>query len=386
MMAHTSWPCLCLAQWAVLIAALAAAFTSAPAAAWVNNFDATFDYSCSAFVGVTSEHSNLNEDRRWSFTCDTLGAGSSTPTTFFTGYYSEGYYDQAITYSCGTDLFLNRLQSQHSNNYEDRIFAFGCASAPGAKLFGCTYTGYLNGMDGLLNFNAASNQVLAGLSSYHDSGPEDRVWRVRYCEVGCDLDGNYINDATNPRQCTALTTATLGSDIDFENAAEETFASECPDFQAMKIFYSEYDSATQDRLFQLGCSAIADGGSFPRNAWSSATYGNLQAFFDFTCPPNTFVTGMRSQFISSSLDRAYSFQCSSAPNTDVSTTTCITTTRNSLYATVDVFVNETYAITGVNALYDTSGNVDRQFSLTACQLECHTGFRLDIDGVCRVGC
>lgn len=51
----------------------------------------------------------------------------------------------------------------------------------GYQLSGTVYTtGYINNLDGVLDYSLPDGCVMVGLYSYHDSGSDDRRWRIKY--------------------------------------------------------------------------------------------------------------------------------------------------------------------------------------------------------------
>lgn len=44
-------------------------------------------------------------------------------------------------------------------------------------------TGYVNSMDGILNYSVPFGTAMTGLYSYHNNGTEDRQWRIRYRSI-----------------------------------------------------------------------------------------------------------------------------------------------------------------------------------------------------------
>ena len=56
---------------------------------------------------------------------------------------ANGFTDE-VKFSCPTNQIISRVQSEHSNEDEDRLWAFDCAYAPaGASLSDCAWSGEL---------------------------------------------------------------------------------------------------------------------------------------------------------------------------------------------------------------------------------------------------
>lgn len=47
--------------------------------------------------------------------------------------------------------------------------------------YGCWTTGYVNGWDGVMNYQCPGNSVMSGMYSVHDNGKEDRIFKFICC-------------------------------------------------------------------------------------------------------------------------------------------------------------------------------------------------------------
>ena len=63
------------------------------------------------------------------------------------------------------------------------MWSVGCREIKDATLSSCSWTGYLNNMDGEINYTVPAGYAIVGVESYHDNGAEDRRWKVNICEV-----------------------------------------------------------------------------------------------------------------------------------------------------------------------------------------------------------
>ncbi|EGD74966.1 hypothetical protein PTSG_12546 [Salpingoeca rosetta] len=372
------------AQRRAMLALLLFAITSSRlhvAVGQVNNWDGSLYYQCSAGCGlsyVSSYHSNNREDRRWSFSCASVGTGYSSSTTS-SGFYDYAEYDRPIDMSCATDYYLERLQSVHSNSKEDRVWVYGCRRGRDVKLLNCGITGYLNDFDAYLSYTVSSNRIITGLASYHSNHNEDRRWRVRYCDVECDLGNNYVNRA-GTRQCDSLPTTSISNNV-YVNNFRQPFSVQCPDNMALISLNSYHDNTQEDRRWYFACQVPRTrGAQLSRQSWSAPTYGQLSSTVSFTCPSNSFLTGMRSAYVVGNLDRVMSFQCSSSADTRVSTS-CYTSSSNSYDGALRFASSNIYVVTGLTS-YFSSWSRDRVFRFTACRLDCAPGTQA-VDGVCR---
>ena len=91
-------------------------------------------------------------------------------------------YDKDLKFECPRGEHLSRLESQHSNKREDRVWNFECRN--GFVTANCIWTGNQNSFDRALNFKCKDNGLIVGLSSWHHNAREDRVWQFKCCKVG----------------------------------------------------------------------------------------------------------------------------------------------------------------------------------------------------------
>ena len=90
-------------------------------------------------------------------------------------------YDQSLHFECPAGEHLNRLESQHSNRHEDRVWNFGCKN--GFVSEKCHWSDHETSYDKPMNFTCQDGGLVAGLSSRHSNDQEDRVWRFKCCSV-----------------------------------------------------------------------------------------------------------------------------------------------------------------------------------------------------------
>ncbi|MBE0370075.1 dermatopontin-like protein [Pseudoalteromonas aurantia] len=160
---------------------------------YVNDFDQAFSYTCPSnmFIkSISSFHDNRTEDRRFNIVCAKYKAGNDRmyrKTTKWSGYVNS--YDTAFNYSCPNGGFLAGITSRHNNGTEDRQFSFSCAnmatSRSGASLTpeSCNVTP-LSSYDQA--WNLGSNGALIGYASQHHNHYEDRRTQVSYCNSVSD--------------------------------------------------------------------------------------------------------------------------------------------------------------------------------------------------------
>jgi len=96
---------------------------------FANNYDGKFRFECSTdklIYAISSEHDNYKEDRRFQFRCCRLSKHVTTRAdASFTGWQNS--FDGALNFQCGESRALMGVSSEHSNYYEDRRFSFRCA-------------------------------------------------------------------------------------------------------------------------------------------------------------------------------------------------------------------------------------------------------------------
>ena len=143
--------------------------------AWQNDFDNYLYRVCSstqAIYGVKSYHHNGKEDRRWYWKC--RAATKQSPfklaICYWTGYVNN--YDDIMDFKCATNFVIRGVYSRHNNGREDRIWRFYCCRATYHYTRNCRRSGFVNGYDGYMNFNANSGHAIVGAFSIHDNGRE----------------------------------------------------------------------------------------------------------------------------------------------------------------------------------------------------------------------
>ncbi|XP_063056142.1 dermatopontin-like [Engraulis encrasicolus] len=144
-----------------------------------NDFDRMLVFICpwlQSISSISSYHHNGYEDRRFSLSCKTVFNGS--PRCSQPNWVNN--FDAPFDFTCQRNAVLTGIFSEHSNPHEDRRFMFQCCSA-NLRLHGCHWTQYLNNFDQPFNYQVPNNMVIAGMSSYHHNGYEDRRYRLYIC-------------------------------------------------------------------------------------------------------------------------------------------------------------------------------------------------------------
>eukprot|EP00043_Microstomoeca_roanoka_P014551 m.144440 g.144440 ORF g.144440 m.144440 type:complete len:1730 (-) comp16042_c0_seq1:350-5539(-) len=164
--------------------------------AYVNDFHDPFYVQCSSNQGITrvgSYHDNRKEDRRWRFTCGSIGASdSAVSSTWSTAQWTS--LQQGHSFFCPSNSYLGGLKSIFSPQKYDRIWSLKCVSLRYASLGSCTDSSYVNTFDNAMDYSAGATRVITGMSSYFSTSTRDRRYFFRTCEVQCDNGAAYYSD------------------------------------------------------------------------------------------------------------------------------------------------------------------------------------------------
>ncbi|XP_076130903.1 hemagglutinin/amebocyte aggregation factor-like [Alosa pseudoharengus] len=151
---------------------------------YVNDYDKPLRFNCpttQSISGITSEHHNKHEDRRWDFNCrDTF---TQRAHCFESGYVNN--WDGPLMFECPTNYVVTGMSSVHDNHHEDRRWTFTCCTGSNFCTGNCQWSGYVNHFDGLLNWYAGVGYYLTGAKSYHENKHEDRRWQYQTCQKTC---------------------------------------------------------------------------------------------------------------------------------------------------------------------------------------------------------
>merc|ERR1712054_153231 len=145
---------------------------------WLNNWDQGVSYQTGGnqfLTGFGGLHHNGYEDRLFKVKVATIGTSQSA--SYWSGWVNN--MDASFDFSCRSNYALVGLQSYHNNHYEDRRWKFKCASFRGVSVQHGGLTGYKNNMDQQFYSDCGGNNPIVGLASYHNNGYEDRRWRFR---------------------------------------------------------------------------------------------------------------------------------------------------------------------------------------------------------------
>ncbi|XP_073694652.1 dermatopontin-like [Garra rufa] len=152
---------------------------------WENAYDQPLDFNCPAgqtISSIKSQHDNSKEDRIWEFTCtDTFDPSAECSMS---PYAND--FDQTFTYECPPNHIMAGMSSYHDSGKEDRRWQFYCCRSNGYCTANCEWTTYVNYFDEPFHWVVPNPNYLVGAESYHDNGKEDRRWMYKYCsKVQC---------------------------------------------------------------------------------------------------------------------------------------------------------------------------------------------------------
>ncbi|XP_051746087.1 hemagglutinin/amebocyte aggregation factor-like [Ctenopharyngodon idella] len=152
---------------------------------WENAYDQPLDFKCpqgQTISYIKSEHKNRHEDRLWEFGCkDTFDSGSDC---FLSPYAND--FDKPFTFECPPHHIMAGMSSNHNNKHEDRRWQFYCCRSNGHCTANCEWTTYVNWFDEYFHWTVPNQNYLVGAESYHENKHEDRRWKYMYCtKVQC---------------------------------------------------------------------------------------------------------------------------------------------------------------------------------------------------------
>merc|ERR1711971_13149 len=144
---------------------------------YINNWDGGMQWRVGGHhyvSGLLSHHNNHREDRR--FRPLVTSIGSSQHGLSLTNYVNN--WDGQFAYTCPHNKAIVGMISYHHNHYEDRRWRFYCAAFHGVGFRAGGWPGWQTSWDAHFNINCG-HQPAIGLSSAHNNGREDRIWRIR---------------------------------------------------------------------------------------------------------------------------------------------------------------------------------------------------------------
>ncbi|WP_440056420.1 dermatopontin-like protein (plasmid) [Pseudoalteromonas sp. T1lg65] len=157
-------------------------------------------------------------------------------------------YDQALSYTCPSNMFISSMSSIHSDHHEDRVFSVVCTkfkTANGNRVYRRTtkWSGYINSGDDAFNYTCPNGQFLVGMSSRHYNHLEDRTFNFNCGGMAYSSYGSILT----PENCRS-TSYTL-----FD--APWTLGGH----GAMVGMASRHENRYEDRTFAVSyCEALSD--------------------------------------------------------------------------------------------------------------------------------
>ncbi|XP_033755806.1 uncharacterized protein LOC117338556 [Pecten maximus] len=275
--------------------------TSALLISTANDYHGPMDFSCkdnSTLRHIFSHHANSREDRVWSLGCYT--GIEMVYDCQWTGYVND--YDRPFDFQCPGDDFINGLRSIHDHGPKDRRWAFQCCKMRGRIRRDCEDTGFLNDYDGDLNYTTTkTNQLFHGWISIHNNGHEDRIFDFEVCD--------YVQDGTTGIlvcflvAVLSVTSAFLVSTV---NDYDQPMDFSCEGNSTLRHISSHHNNHHEDRVWSMGCyTGIAP-------VYDCQWTGYVNDFddpFDFECPGDEFINGVKSYHDNGHEDRRWAFQC-----------------------------------------------------------------------------
>lgn len=136
-----------------------------------------------------SVHDNHKEDRKWTLKCEPILADRPFPSDLDIFESHENGWDEAHYWnpdenSLQPNSFLVGMKSVHDNHHEDRKYVFSYSRADNWILTGCE-NNWVNEYDAAMIAVDLkdSRQVIAGIHSIHNSRKEDRMFKVKVCDL-----------------------------------------------------------------------------------------------------------------------------------------------------------------------------------------------------------
>lgn len=144
---------------------------------WANTWDGMLLFSCpkgKSIRRIHSIHRNCIEDRIWAFSCE---SNSAAQVCSWTGFVNS--YDDLLNFKCPNNGFISGIYSVHSNKREDRRFEFKCCHSSSYSRHSCKWSHTTN-WDADIDYSTTWGW-LAGAHSYHNNHYEDRRWQFYQC-------------------------------------------------------------------------------------------------------------------------------------------------------------------------------------------------------------
>jgi len=323
-----------------------------------NNFDGSMTISkqYDFLNGQYSYHSNGAEDRRfkWRWCNPTT---DTSPQTGSDISLAQTKYDEEWYRGCGGNSALFYASSTHSNHNEDRLWTFKCSAIDNKFMLrpqDCSYSGYRNNYDAVVNYNCPNNGVIRTIHSIHSNGAEDRRWEFECCRMAnneytpesmtCIEDSNYRNSWDGSAEADRVGYFINGQYSYHSNGAEDrrfkwrwckpavssfayteeqtlsktshdaTWTRSCGDFNdghaaIIGIEQSTHSNSKEDREWIFKCGLLDRSEYGLANCGYTGYLNNWDGVLDFDCPSNGVVRSIWSKHSNSKEDRLWRFEC-----------------------------------------------------------------------------
>jgi hypothetical protein len=316
----------------------ASACISGPCQNLAKCMDDLDQYSCSCMVGFSGSECSVDINECDSFPCSNTGAcaDSSTDTTVATDAYTctcvPGYSGD----TCMDDV--DECASEpcdHLATCDDSITTATTTPIPAGEYICTCRHGYggsnCDDTNDACDSNPCQHNGLCSsvYTTYHcvcenswggwncEQDPCDGVECGHgHCVTGecvCEYGWDRLPDCSSCLTTVSSAVQTDGYINDWDAELDYT----CPPNSVMTGIYSVHDNGREDRRFKISCSAVAstvhnDGFSVWLNDWDNQ--------LDYTCEGSKVMTGLHSKHKDSKEDRRHKFKCGTI---DGATTTSI---------------------------------------------------------------
>merc|ERR1711876_12758 len=134
---------------------------------------------------IHSVHDNKFEDRQWTLGCSKIQPEFKvTDKSNWFQETTENKLDGEILWEGAPDnRFLVGMTSEHYNKQEDRKFKFFTVRSANWFLTDCIWHDKVNKYDGPLDWTLGSDEVIGAFYSVHSNSYEDRVWDIQVCKL-----------------------------------------------------------------------------------------------------------------------------------------------------------------------------------------------------------
>lgn len=188
------------------------AYTAYDYTGFLNSWDRALDYTvdCGCFMsGIKSSHHNGHEDRRFKVkkTCFTEGNLNGCGSRYETGYLNN--WDREARWEGGTGEIMVGVYSYHSSDHEDRRtkiryerLPHGYKTVAGATSSGqWTQENDWDSSDSQDRTKCNVGEVIIAYNSHHNSGKEDRKFKVKCGRITCLSDYYRTDGGTCLPEC-----------------------------------------------------------------------------------------------------------------------------------------------------------------------------------------